>query len=99
MFFRKRKLKENKKECDQSNKISFDSIKDKLMEELKKRSHLLNIEEPVTLIDGFINPMYHHELDDRLHLMGPNIPMIMLLGEHTARIYLLSPKALLPDMY
>jgi hypothetical protein len=78
--------------------IAFKDIQNSLMDELKKRLQTLEIKESVTLVEGFISQPFNKELSTSFVLGGPTIPMVMLLGNESGRIYLFALKALLKDM-
>lgn len=78
-------------------KIKFEEYKEKIIEALKTKSNL-GIPEPVTLIDGFVNQPIQKELSGAFVVGGPAIPMIMLLGNTSGRIYFFALKAILPDI-
>lgn len=73
----------------------FADKKQDILKELEKRLADSGISEDVTLIDGFVNQPVYMELTDSLVLGGPTIPMIMLLGKKSGRIYLFALKAIL----
>ena len=76
----------------------FVDIQNDILRALKDRSGSLAISEPVTLIDGFIMEPYKSELTGAFTVGGPTIPMIMLLGNESGRIYLFALRALLPEL-
>lgn len=77
--------------------IKFEEYKDRIIEALKNKGNI-GLTEPVTLIDGFVNQPIHNELSGSFVLGGPAIPMIMLLGSNSGRIYYFALKAILPEV-
>jgi hypothetical protein len=75
-----------------------DDIKQKIVGELKKRAEKLGISESVTIVDGFVDQPFTKELSDNFIIGGPTIPMIMLLGNESCRVYHFALKALLKDL-
>ena len=78
--------------------IKFSEYKQKIIEALNNRSTQININEPITLIDGFINQPLQSELTGGLIVGGPAIPMVAVVGNNSGRIYYFALKALLPDI-
>ena len=79
------------------NPIQFEGIKEQIVEALKKKGNL-GITEPVTLIDGFFNHPFHKEISNSMVIGGPAIPMVMLLGNNTGRVYFFALRAILPNL-
>lgn len=77
--------------------LKFEEYKQKIIDALKAKGNL-GITEPVTLVDGFVNQPIQNELSGSFVLGGPAIPMIMLLGNNSGRIYHFALKAILPDI-
>lgn len=77
----------------QEKLIRFEDVREKIILGLK--SHKIDIEEPVILIDGFLNQPFNMELTNAIMIGGPTIPMIMLLGKESGRIYLFALKAII----
>ena len=77
--------------------IKFEEYKQKIIDALKLKGNL-GISEPITLVDGFVNQSIQKELSGGLIIGGPTIPMIMLVGSQTGRIYYFALKAILPDV-
>lgn len=75
--------------------LKFSDLKWKIIEELKKRD--LWIHEPITLVDGFINQPIYDELTWSFVIWWPTIPMVMLIGNNSWRLYFFAAKALLPN--
>lgn len=78
--------------------IKFSEIKEQLRQALNNRIPILGINESVTLVDGFVNQPISMELSGSFIIGGPTIPMIMLVGNNTGRIYLFALKALMPNL-
>lgn len=78
--------------------INFSDIRHELIAQLQIRALAIGISEPVTLIDGFVNQPFSMELSGSFVIGGPTIPMIMLLGNNSGRIYFFALKALLNNL-
>lgn len=79
------------------DKIIFEEYKQRIIDALKQKGNL-GIQEPVTLVDGFVNQPIQKEISGSLMIGGPAIPMIMLLGNNTGRVYFFALKAILLDI-
>ena len=77
--------------------LKFSDYKDDIIKKLNERGNVLEICEPVILIDGFINQPIYGELTGNFVIGGPSITMIALVGENSGRIYFFAVKALLPN--
>lgn len=77
--------------------LKFSEYKDQITKALNNKGNSLGIQEPVTLIDGFINQPIYNELTGSFVIGGPTIPMIAVVGK-SGRIYFFALKALLPDL-
>ncbi len=77
--------------------LKFEEYKQKIITALTIKGNL-GITEPTTLIDGFVNQPIQNELSGAFVVGGPAIPMIMLLGNNSGRIYYFALKAILPDI-
>lgn len=86
---------ENSKE---QNVLKFEDVQEKIMAELQKRSEKFGLTESVTLFGGFMNQPFCTELSDSFVLGGPTVPLIMLIGNETGRVYFLALKAVLEDL-
>jgi hypothetical protein len=78
------------------NKIAFADIKQDILEALKKLPEDAGITEGVDLVDGFINNPLNKDLTDSIMIGGPTVPMILLVGQKSGRVYLFALKRLLP---
>lgn len=80
--------------------IKFSEIKANLVNALneKLKSNKLHLPEKVTIIDGFVNQPLSMELSGSFVIGGPAIPMIMLIGDESGRIYYFALKAILPEI-
>jgi len=87
-------------ENNQPKKIKFIEIKPKLIEALndKLKTNQLHLQEKVNIIDGFVNQPLSMELSGAFVIGGPAVPMIMLVGAESGRIYYFALKAILPDV-
>lgn len=77
------------------NKLKFADVKEDILAALENLPEESGITEKVGLVDGFINNPLSRELTDSLIIGGPTVPMVLLVGEKTGRIYLFALKALL----
>ena len=78
--------------------IRFKDIKDRIMSELEKRMDKTGISEKITLINGFLNEPFSKELSDALVVGGPKVPMVILVGNESGRIYLFALRELIDDL-
>ena len=76
--------------------LKFSSIKDDLIKTLRNRE--LNIEEEVTLINGFFNCPVQTEMTDTFIIGGSTVPMIAVYGNESGRVYWFALKVVLPDL-
>ena len=81
-------MEEKKREKE----IQFESLKQDLLAELNKKKI---VDEPTELIEGFANQPLSSKISNSIVIGGPTIPMIMLLGKDTGRMYLFALKAIL----
>ncbi len=86
-------------EPNQKKILKFEDIKSRIMEELKNRSSKIGINESVTLVEGFLNEPFSKELSTSIMIGGPTVPMIMLVGNESGKVYLFALKALLKDVW
>lgn len=80
----------------QKKKITFDDIKSDVLFALQDKAK--NLGEPVSLIEGFISGPFSTELSNSTVLGGPTIPMVMLVGDESGRLYFFALKALLNNI-
>ncbi len=80
--------------------VRFSDIKTELVDALneKLKSNKLHLSEKVTIIDGFVNQPLSTELSGSFVIGGPAVPMIMLVGDESGRIYYFALKAILPNI-
>ena len=78
--------------------IIFEDIKDRIVAELNSRLMKVDLGERVTLVDGFFNEPFSKELSNSVVIGGPNVPMVMLVGNDTGRVYFFALKAILKDI-
>jgi hypothetical protein len=83
-------------ESNEKKIIKFEDYREKIIEALKKRP--IKIDEPVTLLEGFVNEPFAKEISSSFVIGGPTVPMIMLLGDKSGQIYLFALKIILPDI-
>lgn len=75
--------------------VKFIDVKYKIIEAIKNRSvDKLGINESVTLFEGFINSPYQTTIESCDFLGGPFVPMVLLVGEETGRLYFFAYHAL-----
>ena len=79
-------------------KIKFSEYKSQIIKSLNDKKIDLNITEPATLVDGFFNQPIQNEISGSFIIGGPTIPMIMVVGKKSGRIYYFALKAILPDL-
>jgi len=79
------------------NKLIFADVKQEILAALNKQREDLGITETVGLVDGFINNPLSREVSNTLMIGGPTVPMIILVGEKSGRVYPFALKVLLPD--
>jgi hypothetical protein len=80
--------------------IKFIDIKEDLINALNKkiRNKDLILNEKITIVDGFVNQPMSVELSGAFVIGGPTVPMIMLVGDMSGRIYYFALKAILPEI-
>ncbi len=83
---------------DKKKVIKFEDVKQSLIEELQKRSDKIGITESVTLLEGFVSEPFSKEYSNTYVLGGPMVPMIMLIGNESGRIYFFALKAILKNI-
>lgn len=82
--------------ADEKQKIiKFEDYKQRIIDALNKRN--LGIAEKVTIIDGFINQPIMMEFTGDFVVGGPALPMIMLVGNDSGRVYFFALKAIITD--
>ncbi len=77
--------------------IKFSDVKASIIAALNQH-HPTFTDEPtgVTLIDGFTYVPIQPEFTNNIELVGARLPMIMLVGNSTGRVYFVAAKKLLP---
>ena len=87
-------------ENNQPKIIKFSEIKERLVQalNLKLSQNKLSVNEKVTIVDGFVNQPLSMELSGAFVIGGPAVPMIMLVGNDSGRVYYFALKAILPDV-
>ncbi|HAT9260032.1 TPA: hypothetical protein JBC74_00005, partial [Legionella pneumophila subsp. pneumophila] len=63
--------------------IKFTDYREKIIQELNNKKVFLGINEPVSLIDGFINQPIQQELSGNIVIGGPTIPMVAVVGNNS----------------
>jgi hypothetical protein len=87
-------------ENSQPKTIKFSEKKEEILNALNEKitSGKWYINEKVTIIDGFVNQPMSMELSGSFIIGGPSVPMIMLVGTESGRIYYFALKAILPNV-
>ena len=80
------------------NPTNFNDIRGEIQEALNSRSVHLGINEPVTLLDGFINVPIYNQLSRNVVIGGPTVPMIAVVGNNSGRVYYFALGQLLPHL-
>jgi hypothetical protein len=80
-----------------TNVIEFAKERDNIIKAITDRSEQLGINESVTLLEGFVSQPYSTSLSSTLVIGGPSVPMVMLVGNQTGRVYLFAYKALVQE--
>lgn len=75
--------------------MDFDKVKPLIIEVLEKKN--LGIGEPLSLVDGFFIMPLHPTCENFILVGASTVPMVVLFGENTGRIYHFALKAILPD--
>jgi hypothetical protein len=70
-------------------------IRAQIIEALKRKK--LGIDEPLSLIDGFVNQSVTSQVTNSLIVGGTTLPMIVLVGNNTGRVYYFALKTILKD--
>ncbi len=82
----------------QKSALEFSKVKHKIINAIESKSKdELGIKESLTLLDGFVNSPYTTTLSNDVILGGPFVPMVMLVGNDTGRIYFFAYKALVKE--
>ena len=82
----------------ENKSLKFSDYKNQIIKALDDKKNFLGIQEPVSLIDAFINQPIYKEFTGAFVIGGPTIPMIAVVGNNSGRIYFFALKALLPDL-
>lgn len=78
--------------------LKFSDHKEEIIRALNERAPQHGIQEPTSLVDGFINQPIQKEFTGGLVIGGPAIPMVAIVGNNSGRIYFFALKVLLPDL-
>jgi len=78
--------------------LQFAKIKDRLIAALEANDGIKKIGEPLLILNGFVNQTFTTELTSDYMIGGPRVPVIMLIGKNTGRIYYFALKAILTDL-
>lgn len=83
--------------ADKKN-YQFATLKKEIVKSLEERLQLIGITESVTLVDGFVNQPLNMQVTGNVVIGGPSIPMIVLVGNETGRVYFFALKAILKNL-
>jgi hypothetical protein len=78
--------------------LQFSAIKGRIIEALENKKEELGINESVSILDGFVNQTFTTELTSDYVIGGPRVPIVMLIGNKTGRVYYFALKAILTDL-
>lgn len=78
--------------------FNFADYRDRLIKALTAKGNDLGINEPISLIDGFIQQPIQQDISGAFVIGGPSIPMVAAVGNRSSRIYFFALKALIPDI-
>ena len=77
---------------------SFADLKSDIIKALQDPRKKIKLDESVTLVEGFVSqPLNMHATGD-LVIGGPSIPLVVLVGKDTGRVYYFALKAILPNL-
>lgn len=76
----------------------FEDLKKDITQRLKERSLVIGIKESVAILEGFVMEPFKTELTGEFTVGGPTVPMVMLIGNESGRVYFFALKALLPEL-
>lgn len=83
---------------NQQKIIKFEDVKEKIIKAIESKLPQAGLNEPVTLIEGFINQPISMKLSKNFIIGGPSVPMVMVVGNNTGRIHFFALKPLIPDV-
>jgi hypothetical protein len=72
----------------------FPDYKDQIVKALKDKMIFADIQETVSLIDGFIDQPIHNELTNNFVIGCSTIPMIAVVGNRSGRVYFFCIKSI-----
>ncbi len=78
--------------------FNFADHRNKLIQALTNKGDALGINEPISLIEGFIQQPIQQDISGAFVIGGPSIPMVAAVGNRSSRIYFFALKALIPDI-
>lgn len=82
----------------EKNVLQFSEIKERLIGALETNEEVKKIGEPITLLNGFVNQTFTTEITSDYMIGGPRVPIIMLIGNESGRVYYFALKAILKDL-
>jgi hypothetical protein len=80
----------------QETSRSYGELEPRILQALAQRQRLPGVNEPLTLIG--ITTLTLQDRLDVVSIGGKNIPIVIVVGTETGRIYQFALKALLPDL-
>lgn len=79
-------------------KVFFADVKQDILKALNNLPKDVGITEKVGLVDGFVSNPVTGEVTNSLMIGGPTLPMIVVIGEKSGRVYFFALKILLPNI-
>ena len=93
-------LKEANKKLEklqtQQKEKNFSDYKETIFKVLNETDH--GIQEPTSLVNGFINQPVFNKVTGDIIIGGRNIPMVAVVGKNSGRVYFFAFEALLSNL-
>lgn len=80
------------------SQLKFTDYRNKILTAINSKSWVHWIQEPTTLIDGFINQPIYNELTWDFIVGWSTLPMVAVVWNNSGRIYFFALKLLIPDI-
>lgn len=80
------------------HQFNFSEHKNSLIKLLEARGDVLGINEPISLIDGFMSQPIQQDLCCGPVIGGASVPMVAAVGNISSRIYFFALKHLIPNV-
>jgi hypothetical protein len=82
-----------------NNQKTFDFLENReiIIQEIRKKGPEAGIDEPISLINGFIQQPIQQDLFGAV-VEGPTVPIVAAVGNKSSRIYFFALKALIPSL-